>query len=254
MRQTIGRASRRARRFVLSRRPQRVIAILGMHRAGTSSLAGSLEAAGLFLGDVRGRSQWNEKGNRESRYLMKLHEDVLKANGGAWHEPPAQVVWSSEHRARRDRYIRERLGRSVWGFKDPRTLLVMDGWIEAVPDLEMVATVRHPLSVARSLQRRSGSESVEPWLDLWLAYSRPLLELVEARGFPIIDFDLPADAYQARLAAVIEELKLPGPERDEAFFEPSLRRTPAADEPLPDEVVRVYEALREIAAAQAADG
>jgi hypothetical protein len=236
---------------VLSRRPQRVIAILGMHRAGTSSLAGSLEAAGLFLGDVHGRGQWNQKGNRESRFLMKLHEDVLKANGGNWHRPPATVTWLPEHKARRDRYIRRRLGRPLWGFKDPRTLLVIDGWLEAIPDLEMVATVRHPLAVARSLQRRSGREPIEPWLDLWLAYSRRLLDLHGRHHFPIIDFDLPAEAYQARLVTLIEELGLQVPDVDDAFFEASLRHATADDELVPDEVGRVYRELREIAARSA---
>jgi hypothetical protein len=252
LRRTLARASRRTRHFALSRRPQRVIAVLGMHRAGTSSLAGSLEAAGLFLGDVRGRSQWNEKGNRESRYLMRLHEDVLKANGGNWHRPPEHVVWSDEHKARRDRFIRQRLGVPVWGFKDPRTLLLLDGWTEAIPDLEFVATLRHPMAVARSLQRRSGKEPLEPWLDLWLDYDARLLELLRAREFPLIDFDLPGPEYQARLAAVIAGLHLPGVGDGEAFFEPSLRHDPPADEPLPAEVSRVYLELREIAARQAA--
>ena len=33
-------------------RPARVVAVLGMHRSGTSALAGSLEQHGLFLGHV----------------------------------------------------------------------------------------------------------------------------------------------------------------------------------------------------------
>lgn len=248
IRRTFGRASRRTRQLARGRQRQRVIAILGMHRAGTSSLAGSLEAAGLFLGDVGGHGQWNQKGNRESKFLMTLHEDVLKANGGAWHKPPQRVVWWDEHRARRDRYIRRRQERPVWGFKDPRTLLVLEGWLEAIPDLGMVGTVRHPLAVARSLQRRSGSESSEPWLELWLAYSRRLLELQQRHGFPIIDFDLPAAAYRARLATLIEELGLSMPEGEEPFFEASLRHAAPDDTPLPDEVEQVYLRLQEIAA------
>jgi hypothetical protein len=248
IRRALRRAPRRVRVAQARRQDQRVIAILGMHRAGTSSLAGSLEAAGLFLGDVHGRGHWNPKGNRESKVLMRLHEDVLKANGGAWHKPPERVTWSAEHRARRDRYIRRRGERPLWGFKDPRTLLVIDGWLEAIPDLEMVATVRHPMAVARSLQRRSGSGSFEPWLDLWLAYSRRLLVLHEQRGFPIIDFDLPADAYQARLSEIVVLLGLQPLAGDTAFFEPSLRHVEPDPEPLPAEVDRVYLALRAAAA------
>jgi len=219
-----------------------------MHRSGTSSLAGSLEEAGLFLGDVRGRGQWNRKGNRESKVLMQMHEDVLRANGGNWRRPPERVAWAPEHKARRDRYIADRVGRSVWGFKDPRSVFVLDGWLDAIPDLEMVASVRHPMAVARSLQRRSGSDSVDPWLGLWLAYDRKLLELHAQHGFPIIDFDLPADQYQARLAALIDEMGLHAPERESTFFEDALRNPTPEDAALPDEVETVYRELRAIAA------
>ncbi len=69
----------------------RVITILGMHRSGTSALAGSLQAAGLELGDVRTEGEtFNQKGNREPSELIALHEDVLITNGGAWHLPPAR--------------------------------------------------------------------------------------------------------------------------------------------------------------------
>jgi len=228
-----------------------VVAILGMHRSGTSSLAGSLEEAGLFLGDVRGRGQWNRKGNRESKVLMRLHEDVLKANGGNWRRPPERVTWEPEHKSRRDRYIADRTGRPVWGFKDPRSLLVLDGWLDAIPDLAMVATVRHPMAVARSLQRRSGSESPDPWLELWLAYDRKLLELHAEHDFPIIDFDLPADEYQSRLATLIGELGLRVPEHG-GFFDASLRNPTPDDAALPHEVETVYRELRAIAARGAA--
>jgi len=42
----------------------------------------------------------------------------------------------------------------LWGFKDPRTLLTLDGWLEALPEVSLAATFRHPLSVAGSLQER----------------------------------------------------------------------------------------------------
>jgi len=43
------------------------ILILGMHRSGTSCLAGCLEEAGLYLGDVNLKAGFNKKGNRENR-------------------------------------------------------------------------------------------------------------------------------------------------------------------------------------------
>lgn len=238
---------------------QRTIAILGMHRSGTSSLAGSLEAAGLYLGDrdVAGKGTWNAKGNRESKVLMRLHEAVLKTNGGSWDHPPEEVTWSVEQRRTRDQFIRSRSTQRHWGFKDPRTILLIDGWLEALPDLAMVATIRHPVAVAQSLGRRAGpspggSDSMDDWLGLWLGYNERLLRLHETHAMPIIDFDLPPDRYQARLASLIEELGLHQPSGDEPFFESGLRSSDGTAVALPPAVEDVYRQLSEIAARQAA--
>ena len=67
---------------------QRPIVMLGMHRSGTSVLAGSLHEAGLALNDVVTQAPHNRKGNRESRAIMFMQEDLLKCNGGAWDDPP----------------------------------------------------------------------------------------------------------------------------------------------------------------------
>ena len=231
----------------------RVITILGMHRSGTSALTGSLEAAGLHLGDVRAEGgDSNLKGHREPGELIKLHEDVLITSGGAWHLPPPSVTWTARQVARRDEFIAARAGLPLWGWKEPRTLLVLDGWLDSIPALEMVGTFRHPAVVARSLQRRHGNDRMDMWLDVWLAYNDILLRLAEERGLPLIDFDLPAEAYAARLRAIVEELRLPGGEDD--FFDASLRtsqkKLPDAD--LPTDVAHVYARLKETAAAQTA--
>jgi hypothetical protein len=252
----LGRLERRARRGLVRLKGQQVVAILGMHRSGTSSLAGSLEQAGLYLGagDVAGKGRWNAKGNRESKVLMRLHERLLEANGGSWQRPPARVRWGAEQREARDRFIRSRATRQRWGFKDPRTILVIDGWLEAIPDLVMVATIRHPVAVARSLQKRAAAGSLDEWLGLWLDYDERLLRLYQARPFPIIDFDLPAERYQRRLDSVIGELGLRQPTQAEPFFESSLRSGGQPElEPLelPAQVAAVYQQLSAIAAQQA---
>ena len=249
------RIEHRARRTVVQLRGQRVLAILGMHRSGTSSLAGSLEQAGLYLGDrdVAGAGQWNAKGNRESKVLMRLHEQLLGANGGSWDDPPETVVWAPQYQARRDRFIRSRSTRRYWGFKDPRAILVIDGWLEAIPDLSMVATIREPVAVALSLQRRAGTGTLTEWLELWLAYNERLLRLQRQHGFAVIDFDLPAPQYEARLAQLIGELGLRRPRHDQTFFESSLRSSESAREVgVPEPVEAVYAELQAIAASGAA--
>jgi hypothetical protein len=230
-----------------------VVTVLGMHRSGTSSLVGSLEAAGLPLGEVRSTpGPANEKGHREPAELIALHEDVLITSGGAWHMPPPQMRWTPRLQRRRDEFIAAHAGLPLWGWKEPRTLLVVDGWLDVLPELEMVGTFRHPAAVARSLHRRHGSDAPDMWLALWLAYNRRLLGLVEKRAFPLIDFDLEPEAYQARLVAIVGELGLRTGHAHE-FFDASLRTSQqkVPDLPLPAAVQQVYDRLREIAASQA---
>jgi hypothetical protein len=217
-----------------------------MHRSGTSCLAGSLEEAGLHLGDVFRVGRHNAKGNRENGRIMELHEIVLSDSGGGWNRPPDKVRWSEAHRDERDAIIRSYGEAEVWGFKDPRTILLIDFWREALPNLKVVATLRHPRLVAESLSRRGGG-SVDAWLELWRNYNQRLLALYEAEPFPIVRFDLGEEGYRGSLALAIDRLGLQAPARME-FFDPILRHhqgTPP--DQLPERVSLLYESLCRIA-------
>ncbi len=224
-----------------------VIAILGMHRSGTSSLTGLLEQAGVCLGTVATKSTWNAKGNRENRKIMDLHEELLRANGGGWDAPPPTVSWPARARAARDAIIRDYQGVPLWGFKDPRTVLVLEGWLEALPRLRLVGVFRHPLLVAESLQRRDGF-SIEKGVRLWHVYNEALLAHHRRRAFPILSFDV--DAFTESFKRLTRLLRLP--ERSEGgwdFFDPGLRhQAPGIEMPLGDDTRRLYAALNELAA------
>jgi len=224
----------------------RITCILGMHRSGTSCLAGSLEEAGIHLGDVNTAATHNMKGNRESERIWELHDAVLRHSGGTWLQPPEQVSWSDAHRSERDTIIRSYGDTPAWGFKDPRTLLLLDFWREAVSNLIFVGTFRHPHFVAESLYRREGRQ-MDDWLDLWVYYNVRLLALHEADPFPIVRFDLGEAAYGRSLAIVMDRLGLQAPARIE-FFDPNLRHHEASPPPLlPNRMSRLYQSLCRIA-------
>lgn len=208
--------------------PQALL-ILGMHRSGTSCLAGSLQEAGLYLGEVNIAAPHNAKGNRESRAIMDLQDDLLRANGGDWDAPPHEVIWSVEHRARRDAIIATYPSDRLWGFKDPRTLLTLPGWLEALPSARFVGTFRHPLAVAASLHARNGI-AVEKSLTLWETYNRLLLDYQRQFGFPIVSFDWPPERYHQRLLSITTVLNLTVPSTGFAFFESALRKNAAPKE------------------------
>ena len=76
-----------------------IVCILGMHRSGTSCLAGSLEEAGLYLGDVITNTPHNLKGTRENRRIFTLHDGILGRCGGTWQHPPERIDWTDSDRA-----------------------------------------------------------------------------------------------------------------------------------------------------------
>jgi hypothetical protein len=228
------------------RRPDRVVSVLGMHRSGTSCLAGSLEQHGLFLGDVNTAAPWNKRGNRESFAIMDLQGAILEASGGSWDRPPEHVEWRPEHLDAARALLAEHAERPLWGFKDPRTLLTIEGWRALVPDLEPVGIFRHPLKVAQSLKSRNDLD-LEAGLALWRAYNERLLALHDRTPFPIVSFDEEPAVLEEKLAQAAELLGLPGDEATEPFFTEELRQSPAEGVAVPADVEALHERLRELA-------
>jgi len=228
--------------------PQRVVAVLGMHRSGTSLLAGTLEECGLHFGEVSTAAPHNEKGNRESWLLIALHEDLLRRAGGAWDQPPeGPVSWGGLHQQVRDLFIASFAGSPMWGFKDPRLLLVLPGWLDAIPSLETVGIFRHPHEVARSLHQRTPARvSLERGLELWISYNRRLYDWHCRTGCPLLEFRADQAGFNAAAASVARGLGLhrTPAAQDLTFYERQLRHQQADQTPLPPEVEELYGRLR----------
>lgn len=224
--------------------------ILGMHRSGTSFLTGSLQQAGLELGKHNSWNPYNLKGNRENTDIVDLHEAVLASRGHSWDSPPAgKLVWSDAHVSRARSIIRGYDGMPRWGFKDPRTLLVIDGWKSLVPTIDFVGIFRHPDAVARSLAARGGM-SREKALLLWENYNRRLLELHARHPFPILCFDHPEAILLEKLNNVASALGLdssPATRGERAFFSAGLKHHEASDGTLPPNLMSILNELKAIA-------
>ena len=202
----------------------RVIAVLGMHRSGTSWLAGSLEARGLPLGEVNEASPFNAKGNRENPRMQALHAQVFADSGGSWVRPPARAVWTDATRAELRAVVAdmdERFER--WGFKDPRSVFVLDGWRAELGDaLGRIGVFRHPDAVIASLVDR-GKLSVDrrQARRMWLDYNTALVAEHRREPFPILAFDTAGPALSAALDTASAQLGL-GVASGGEFFEREL--------------------------------
>ena len=207
-------------------------------------LAGSLQEAGLVLGDVVTQAPHNRKGNRENRAIMFMQEDLLRCNGGSWNDPPETVRWGELHKAVRDLFVAGFKEERIWGFKDPRTLFTLDGWLAVLPDAECVGIFRHPTFVAHSLNRRDGFP-LEQGLRLWQIYNQRLLCLHREHGFPLIEFHQDAAVLCSQLQHLTAVLDLPAKHRALAFFEDALRQKSPIAVALPADILDVYNELRE---------
>ena len=221
--------------------PQKVVVVLGMHRSGTSLLTGTLQEAGLVLGDVVTSAPHNRKGNREALPIRALHDDLLDRSGGAWNQPPSQVVWEPIHLSFRDVLIDGYRGEACWGFKDPRSLFCLQGWLDALPQLQPVAIVRHPEAVARSLQARERMP-MNDGLELWRIYNLKLLYWMERMDIPLLHFGSDLDLFCDHASSLINELGLPHRLSSQSlqFPDPKLQNQSSSGLPLPPDIEGLY--------------
>jgi hypothetical protein len=240
--QTSGSAAHAARALVVRSHLDVAppIVVLGMHRSGTSILTRMLQVCGVHIGPRLDR-------NFESLFLRGLNVRLLRQAGAEWYAPEpyrrqrADPAFHAEcvrtlDEALRARFAPRFLGwtRRVrlpgaafpWGWKDPRTCLTMDAWLEVFPEARVVHVIRHPLDVALSLQRREeqrraqGKHPCPPVVDLnhnlglWETYVQDGLRYrrLGDRYHELRYEDLLADA-PARLGEILAACHLEPPRR-----------------------------------------
>lgn len=226
--------------------PGQALMVVGMHRSGTSFLTGSLQQAGLELGQHSAWNPHNTKGNRENQAIVAFHDALLARHGYAWDKPPqAALAWTEQEQTQARKLINQYRGVPHWGFKDPRALLLVDGWLTLLPNLQFVGIFRHPLAVARSLDARGGMPQEQAFA-LWLAYNKRLLELHEHTPFPLLCFDEDEHLLSEKLDHLLPELGLM-PLAQDRFFSAELKHHQPELTELPTELDNMYQTLRSIA-------
>jgi hypothetical protein len=226
-----------------------IVVILGMHRSGTSAAVGILEDLGFAVpGTIPpdGTGE-NEHGTREPTELTRVSRRVLEVNGVSWHEPPTgPLKYLAGHVADRNRLIERCVGKR-FVLKDPRMLLMLDFWEDVLS--KPIAIVRNPVDVAESLIRRREPVTRQQCLDLWKAYNRTLLDLVERQRCPLALFDMPD--FTGQVMRCVQKL---GYETDTAtrFFDEDQVRSRTEDwrDRCDSETIAIYDDLASAAVEQ----
>jgi hypothetical protein len=157
------------------------VAVVGMHRSGTSATTGLLVNLGLTgprPDDIFPTSSSNERGFWESKSMVRCNERLLRAVGAARYAPPrVRLQWGdvAGYEEIRDAALQWFLTTGAGGpmvAKDPRLCLTLPFWRDVLPTpMAAVFVLRDPLSVVRSMQARDGF-SVTLALAIWDRYIR----------------------------------------------------------------------------------
>ena len=201
---------------------QPLLAVLGMHRSGTSAVAGMLEDQGFSTGiGVEPKRADNPFGTRENRDLVQLDTEVLELNGCDWDEPPTigEPRFTAHYIRRRNRLVNG-VATGPALLKDPRMVLLREFW-KGVP-LQPIGVIRNPIAVTDSLRRREPTRTIEECLHMWHSYNTHLLRWLRIQPFPVIEFGGLQD-LGAELALALDHYDLPAP-NSFRFFDSKLIR------------------------------
>src|SRR5436305_2564424 len=169
------------------------IVVAGMHRSGTSLVAAFLAAAGIDMGGrLLPADAGNPRGYFEDLEVVELNAATLRAAVPADEPGHADWGWTESerfdpgvlagHLAAASALAAKRAGRGrPWGFKDPRTTVLLDAWDEALSGLgaRYVLVYRLPWEVAESMPRLGAPvflDHPEHAYRIWSFYNRRLLD------------------------------------------------------------------------------
>ena len=153
--------------------------VLGMHRSGTSLMAGCLAGLGVDFGSelIPARKGVNEKGFFEHRQILEVHDRILGLLESDWMDPcPLPTGWSegastiAEER-RLQAILQRDLRHPLIGIKDPRLARLLPLWTGLMERedraTKAIIVLRKPSEIAASLARRD-QFTEERSLLLWL--------------------------------------------------------------------------------------
>lgn len=172
--------------------PARPVVITGMHRSGTSLVASWLSSLGINLGEnLLAADVHNPHGYFEDTDFRKLQGEILTDVTPGDDGGHRDWGWTENERLDRSRLSRwagparalaaARTGRpGQWGWKDPRTSLLLDFWDETLDGQAFyVLLYRFPWEVADSMQRSGADvflDHPEYACRIWTFYNRHLLD------------------------------------------------------------------------------
>lgn len=171
----------------------RSIWVLGIHRSGTSAVAGALDHLGVHMGTMTHAEASAPDSNPVGQFEDAAGVDVMNQTVGNWRIPQKLLYTSPSLDAFR-KYVADREEiHGLWGFKDPRMVFLWPAVWDVPQDPVIVYTVRDPVKAAASLVDRDGFPLMvaqpliaEYWMGLYSA-----LALTQKKGITMAAVEYP---------------------------------------------------------------
>jgi len=179
---------------------KRLIAVLGMHRSGSSAITKGLEVLGVDLGShLMEADANNTKGYFEDVDFNQLNTAILRANGHDWFSLARmdKYDFSSDKftplRRRALGLLKNKLAKSdLLGIKDPRLCRLLPFWKGVFDELGLevsyVIILRDPEHIAASLFARDSIPRVKS-LYLWLEHMIPVFQETRGCNRCVVNYD-----------------------------------------------------------------
>jgi len=180
---------------------QTALIVLGMHRSGTSAMAGVLKHLGVEFGSplLLPREGVNDKGFWEHQHIVDLHQRILQSLDLNWYDIkdlPRKWTKRPGMRSFQDELKsilkKNFISSPIWAVKDPRLCRLLPLWFSVLQELQVepkfILTFRSPFEVALSLSRRDNYDLLAG-LVLWRKYFSEALAYTEKSPRIIVSYD-----------------------------------------------------------------
>jgi len=175
-------------RLFLATRVKKTVIVLGMHRSGTSLVAGILNKLDINMGKYQIKADSsNKKGHYENIIIKYLNEKILTRAGGSWKNPPqlSDIIRAGKGMKKQIRRIIKIEESVYWGWKDPRTVLTLPLFIGHLKNPHFIICERDDEEIAYSLCRRNNF-NIQEAKELIRTYKNQLNKFVNKTSFPVL--------------------------------------------------------------------
>jgi hypothetical protein len=152
-------------------RSKMIVIVTGMHRSGTSAVAGLLHRNGIVMGENKNFKPrplpQNPKGFYENVRFRNINDEILQTRGYKVKSfrtniPKMETIDFTIFRKMKDLVEEYSKKYDNWGFKDPRTCLTLKFWLQVMKLVEQplkILVVSRPFEeIATSLAKRKNCD------------------------------------------------------------------------------------------------